>query len=108
MSARPGGFELEFTQPVDPVSAGSAASYRMSSFTYLHHEKYGSPEVDARPVAIVRATVSEDRRRVRLVAEGLRPGYVHELHLEGVRNALGEALLHDEAYYTLNAIPAGP
>ncbi len=108
MSALADGFELEFTQPLDPASAGSAASYRMSSFTYLHHEKYGSPEVDAQPVAIARAAVSEDRRRVRLAAEGLRPGYVHELHLEGVRSAAGEPLLHDEAYYTLSAIPGGP
>jgi hypothetical protein len=108
MSARPDGFELEFTQPVDPPSAGSASSYRMSSFTYLRHEKYGSPEVDARPVAITGASVSADGLRVELRATGLRPGYVHELHLEGVRNAAGAPLLHDEAYYTLNAIPAGP
>jgi hypothetical protein len=42
---------------------------------------------------------------VLLVCEGLRAGYVHELHLPGMRSAEGEALLHGEAYYTLNRIP---
>jgi hypothetical protein len=36
----------------------------------------------------------------------LRPFYVHELTVAGVRNAAGQKLLHPEAYYTLNRIPA--
>jgi hypothetical protein len=47
-----------------------------------------------------------DSRTVRLVLEGLRAGYVHELHYEGVRAASGEVPLHDRAYYTLVESPA--
>jgi hypothetical protein len=42
---------------------------------------------------------------VRLKCEGLRAGYVHELHLPGVKSATGAGLVHPEAYYTLNRIP---
>jgi hypothetical protein len=33
-------------------------------------------------------------------------GHVHELHLPGVKSATGESILHPDAYYTLNQIPA--
>ncbi len=105
MSARPDGFELEFTVPVEPESASSPASYTFESYTYLLHEKYGSDEIDRRRLAIRSAVVSNDARRVRLELDGLRDGYVHELRASGVRAADGRSLLHDDAYYTLNARP---
>ncbi len=40
-----------------------------------------------------------------LVTEGLRSGYVHQLHLDGVRDTDGLPLLHARAYYTLVEIP---
>jgi len=49
--------------------------------------------------------LSADQRRVRLRIDGLRALYVHELSAQGVRTAMGEPLLHSEAYYTLNRIP---
>jgi glucose/arabinose dehydrogenase len=105
MSARPDGFELTFTAPVDAAAAGSVAAYRLESYTYEHHEAYGSAEMDVAEPRITAARVSDDRATVRLVVDGLRAGYVHELHLPGVRSADGEPLLHDEAYYTLIRIP---
>jgi hypothetical protein len=41
-----------------------------------------------------------------LFIDGLRPRFVHELHLNSLRSATGEELLHPVGYYTLNAIPA--
>jgi hypothetical protein len=38
---------------------------------------------------------------VDLVVEGLRAGWLHELHLDGVRSAEGTPVLHPRAYYTL-------
>jgi len=102
MRVAPGGFVLEFTMPVERRTAGQTASYELGSFTYNRWEKYGSPEIDHRRLVITSAVVSADGRRVRLAVDGLRTGYVHELRLTGVRSEGGEALLHDEAYYTLN------
>ncbi len=99
------GFTLEFTSAVDPDTASRPESYELTSFTYHRFEKYGSPEVDHQRHRITRAAVSDDRRSVALTVQGLREGYVHELHLAGVRSAGGQPLLHDQAYYTLNVIP---
>jgi hypothetical protein len=106
MRARPDGFELTFTEPVDAKAAGNPASYRLRAFTYAYREDYGGPEVDEVLPAITAARVAADGRSVRLVVDQLTRGHVHELHLDGVRNAKGEPLLHAQAYYTLNEIPA--
>jgi hypothetical protein len=104
MRAIPGGFRLEFTERIDPTTAGDPASYEMISYTYYHHEPYGSPEIDTKPCAITKATVAEDGKSVELAVEGLREVHVHELHAKGVRNAAGVPLLHGKAYYTLNRL----
>ena len=106
MKARPDGFDLIFTRPLDAASAGNPGSYRMKSYTYLYHEPYGSPEIDTAELKIAGALVSADGLKVTLTVENLRVGYVHELTMPGVRDAQdGESLLHAEAYYTLNRIP---
>jgi hypothetical protein len=33
-------------------------------------------------------------------------GHVHEIHLPGVKSSGGESVMHPDAYYTLNQIPA--
>src|SRR5262249_764484 len=45
MRARSDGFELTFTAPVEPTSAGNTASYAMNAWTYIFRDEYGSPEV---------------------------------------------------------------
>jgi glucose/arabinose dehydrogenase len=105
MRARPDGFELLFTAPVDPHTAGAVRSYAMTSYTYEYHETYGSDEIQKRTLSITDAQVSGDGLRVRLHVEGLRKLFVHELHAEGVRSKEGQPLLHPRAYYTLNHIP---
>ncbi len=106
MKAEPDGFTLTFTQPVDPATAGDVASYAMNSFTHERFEKYGSPEIDRKECIITSAEVADDGMSVRLKVSGLRTPFVHDLKLDGVRNAAGEPLLHAVAYYTLNALPA--
>lgn len=108
MKAAKDGFDLVFTRPVDPKTAGDPASYRMESYTYLLHAPYGSPEVDRANPSITKATVSDDGKRVHLTVDGLRPGYVHELHLAAVRSSENVPVLHPVAYYTLINIPGGP
>jgi hypothetical protein len=104
MRASPDGFDLEFTVPVDPESAADPASYTFESYTYLLHETYGSDEVEKKKLAVSAAKVAPDGKSVHLVLDGRRAGYVHELHAK-LRSASGDPLLHEAAYYTLNAIP---
>jgi glucose/arabinose dehydrogenase len=105
MRAKPDGFELVFTQPVDPQTAAAIESYALSSYTYTYQAAYGSDEIQRQQLAIQSANLGADGRSVRLVVAGLRPLFVHELVARGVRSADGEPLLHSEAYYTLNRIP---
>ena len=107
MRARPDGFELSFTQPLDAESAGKPESYTVESYIYIYQSVYGSPEVDQTKPAVKSAIVAADKLSVRLVIDGLVEGHVHELHLPGVRSDKGDALVHPAAYYTLNKIPAG-
>ena len=39
-----------------------------------------------------------------LAVPGLRKGRVYEIRLDGVKSADGDAVLHPEAYYTLNEL----
>ena len=106
MRARPDGFELVFTSPVDARTASDVTSYKLSSHTYIYHATYGSDEIQKKTLSITAAIVSPDNRRVTLKIEGLRELFVHELTAFGVRSPNGSPLLHAAAYYTLNRIPA--
>jgi hypothetical protein len=105
MRARPDGFELAFTQPVDRAAAAKVENYSGESYTYRLESRYGGPEEDKQPIQVTSAVVSEDGRRVRLILDALRAGYVHELHLANIRSAAGLDLLHPSAYYTLVNVP---
>jgi len=105
MRAKPEGFELAFTQPVDPKTAGDTASYTMKTHTYIYQSSYGSPEVDPTTATIESATVGADGKSVRLKVQSLQRGHVHTLTAPGVKSTTGDPLLHAEAYYTLNEVP---
>ncbi len=105
--ARPDGFELTFTEPVDPRAAADPASYRVGTHTYIYQATYGSPEVDATEPKVTAVAVAADGKSVRLTLDTLQPGHVHTLTLDGVRSGSGVPLLHPKAYYTLNKIPKG-
>jgi len=106
MRAKPDGFEITFTEPVDPATASSPASYKARAFTYIYQGDYGSPEVDDVIPQITSAVVGADNKSVRLTFDKLTKGHIHELHLDGVKSAAGNPVLHPVAYYTLNEIPA--
>jgi glucose/arabinose dehydrogenase len=106
MKAKPDGFELTFTKEIDPATAGDAASYKMETFTYIYQAAYGSPEVDQTTPKITKVSVGVDKKSVRLYVDKLEEGHIHFLTSAGVRSAEGSPLLHKEAYYTMNYVPA--
>jgi glucose/arabinose dehydrogenase len=105
MRAKPDGFELTFTKPVDPKTAGNKDSYKMAAWTYIYQKDYGSPEVDQAVPVIMDVVVGGDGMSVRLVIDGLVKGHVHHLNSAGLRSKGGEELWHADGYYTLNEIP---
>ena len=107
MKAKPDGFELEFTTPVDLAIARNVNSYQLTRFTYMYSHHYGSPVINQGNCPIKAIEVSDDRLRVRLVADSLKLGYIHEIKAEKLRSADNFLLLHNFGYYTLNNIPDG-
>ncbi|MBM81818.1 MAG: hypothetical protein CMJ78_14675 [Planctomycetaceae bacterium] len=105
MRAKPDGFELTFTHPVDAATVSNPESYKLTTYTYIYQSSYGSPEVDHTTPTIKDIKVSEDGKSARLVIDGLQIGHVHELHMNGIRSKDNLPLLHQQAYYTLNHIP---
>ncbi|MGB4399818.1 MAG: c-type cytochrome [Daejeonella sp.] len=107
--AMPDGFEIDFTQAVDPKSATDIASYDIESYIYKYHAVYGSPPVNTEKLKIKGIKLSEDGMKARLVVDNLRKYYIHTIKLEGVREKDNfYSLVHPTAYYTLNNIPEGP
>ncbi len=105
IKARPTGFELTFTKPVDQAVASRPEVYQLKTFTHIYHEGYGSPEVDQTVPKAIAAQVSDDGLKVELQVDGLMQGHVHDFYLPELQSAAGEKLLHTSAYYTLNEIP---
>lgn len=103
MEARPNGFRLTFTKPVNKESI-AAAKWRMQSYTYEYHADYGGPEMDLKDLN-VSASMAPDGLSADLTVDGLRAGYVHELNVAGLQAEGAEPLAHSVAYYTLNRIP---
>jgi hypothetical protein len=102
MEAHPKGFKLTFPQAIDPVTAAAPESYTLSSYTYLYSSAYGGEEIDNRKHDVTISDVSE--RSLVLNVDELRPTYVYELQARGIRSIAGEALVHPDAYYTLNTL----
>ena len=105
VKARPGGFEIAFTKPVDRQIAAQPDTYQLQTFTHIYRQGYGSPEVDQTVPKVTRAIVSEEGMKVTIEVDGLVQGHVHDFFLPEIRSAEGEKLLHANAYYTLNEIP---
>lgn len=96
------GWDLVFTQPVDPTTAADPASYQMAAWTYIYKSSYGSPQVDQAEPQIVKAQVSEDGLTVKLTVKDRVKGHVHELDSTALKSRAGKGLWHPKCYYTIN------
>ena len=105
MQARPDGFELTFTEPVDPEIARNPDTWKLETYCYIFQSSYGSPEVDHTKPTIPEIRVADDGMSVYLRVDGIQRGHIHELHADALRSKAGLPLLHPSAYYTLEYIP---
>lgn len=112
VNARPDGFKLTFTEPVNPETAGDPESYDFLQYRLKYHQPYGSPEFDhdgkkdsATSIDVVGATVSDDGLSVRLRVKGWKTGYVTMVRSLDVRNRAGKKLVNNTFWYTLNRLP---
>jgi hypothetical protein len=97
------GFRFTFTLPVDKASVGKLTG---QSYTYPFQSKYGGDELDAKPLSISSAKLSDDGLVLEVVCAVLRTGYVHEFELPKLKAKDGTLLWHRMAYYTVNKLVA--
>ena len=102
--ARPQGFEIRFTAPVDAKLAAGREAYQVWSFRRVRTPAYGGDDVDRRREPVRQVQLAPDHRSVRLHLGRLRQGFVYEFHL-GPLAPGGKRLWPDEAYYTLRRVP---
>ncbi|MGW4950288.1 ricin-type beta-trefoil lectin domain protein [Streptomyces parvulus] len=109
MRAVPGGFALEYTQPLSADTARDLAQhYRIKQWRYAPTADYGGPKIDEETLTAQSATLSGDGRTVTLAIPGLKGDRV--VHVRSPRpfsSAGGETLWSTEAWYTLNRLPGG-
>ncbi|UZI33544.1 ricin-type beta-trefoil lectin domain protein [Streptomyces sp. VB1] len=107
MRAVPGGFELEYTQPVSTETAANLAGrYKIKQWRYVPTAAYGGPKVDEESLTAQSATLSADRKTVTLTVPGLKADRV--VHVRSARPFSatdGEQLWSTEAWYTMNQLP---
>jgi hypothetical protein len=106
ITIEPHGFKLTFTKPVDPVTGNAIGSYRISAFTHPYHAGYGGPEIEQHTAQVMEASVAADGLTALIRLDQLKPGFVYEFDLQPLRSRDQDELLHRQAFYTVNAIPA--
>ncbi|MER7913597.1 ricin-type beta-trefoil lectin domain protein [Streptomyces sp. NPDC096068] len=109
MRAVPGGFALEYTQPLSTQTATDLAKrYTIKQWRYAPTADYGGPKIGEETLTAQSATLSADRKTVTLAIPGLKADRV--VHVRSPRpfsSATGETLWSTEAWYTLNRLAGG-
>jgi hypothetical protein len=109
--AVPGGFEVRFSQPVDPATAQDPGSYSIKVWNYRYGQQYGSkdwfvsqPDKEGREDWSVKsATVQPDAHSVRLEIPGIRAVMQGELKYN-VDTRAGGKPLRGSLWFTLNQV----
>lgn len=104
--AKPKGFEIEFTEPLEDDKILNPEDFLVQQWWYQPTENYGGPKMDLTQLEISTLEVSEDRKRLLLNLPGLKKEHVVYFRLpENLRSGTQQPLWSSEAWYTLNNIP---
>ncbi len=106
VTIEPTGFKVAFTKPVEAVTGGDPKSYPLSTFTHPYHGGYGGPEIEQTKPTVESVQLAADGMSATLVLDKLPRGHVYEFDLGALRSRDKDELLHRNAYYTVNEIPA--
>jgi hypothetical protein len=101
---KPDGFELSFTEPVEPTVGADAARYHVQHYYYPYSQQYGSPQTETTPVATQKVVLSDDGRTARVTLGEMKAGCIYQLDLVGLTSAAGRLLVHPTVCYTLNRL----
>jgi hypothetical protein len=110
MSLTREGFDLTFTQPVDAATVTNPVAYKIRRYRYEYKKKAisegidVSTQVDVQDVPLINARLSKDGKKVSLIMNDLKPGYIYELKLGDIKSLTGQPLANKLICYTLNKL----
>ncbi|MBI1247911.1 hypothetical protein GC197_08745 [bacterium] len=106
ITIEPDGFLVTFTKPVEKGTGEAAGSYTISAFTHPYRGAYGGPEIAQHACEVKSVELVDDGLSARVHVDKLEEGFVYSFDLAKLRSRDKEELLHRDAYYTVNEIPA--
>lgn len=103
VSLVPGGFEVQFTKPIDPAWLRDVSNYQLTQWTYEATPEYGGPKRDVELLQVSKATPSPDSMSVTLTVDGLKTDRVVHLLMDPTSTD-GNAIWSTEVWYTVRAL----
>ncbi|SOE19605.1 cytochrome c [Spirosomataceae bacterium TFI 002] len=104
--AKPNGFEIEFTEPLNAEINLKHTDLLVQQWWYQPTKNYGGPKMDLENLSISKIQLSEDRKRVYIEIPNLKTKHVIYFRLsDEIKSQSGQSLWSGETWYTLNNIP---
>ncbi|MEM7384354.1 MAG: family 16 glycoside hydrolase [Verrucomicrobiota bacterium] len=88
LKARPGGIDLVFSDPLDPVSAANPDNYKIKVWGLKRTKNYGSKHYDEKPLVVAGVGLANDRKTVSLNLPDIAPTWCMEIRI-GIKDATG-------------------
>ncbi len=103
VKSRADGFQIEFTQPVQPGLLPNPANYAVQQYQQVPSIGYGAGNQSGKTtLTVTAAKMSPDRKKVFLQVAGLQTNRVAYLRVANLRNDADAHPWTTEAWYTLN------
>ncbi len=74
------GVDLVFSAPLDATSASAAANFKVTTWSLVRSEKYGSPRSNVKTLTVASARLSPDGKSLRLALPEIAPTHQIELN----------------------------
>ncbi|RCS47685.1 hypothetical protein DTL42_14295 [Bremerella cremea] len=98
----PTGFQIRFTQQIDPSLGSLPSNFTVASYTRESTPAYGGNDKERRLENVTSAQVSADRLAITITLESpLREGFVYEIFLDNEVAGQGKTMWPKEAHYTV-------
>ena len=97
------GFKLTFTKAVDKKTALASESYKLSSYFYNYHGKYGSDPYDKKDITINELRLTQDGKVLHIDID-LAAWRLYDFTLPNLISTDGHELINNRIVYTLNRL----
>ena len=101
------GVMLTFSEPLDPSSSADPERYKVKTWGLNRSEQYGSKHVDETDRRVTKATLSADRKTIRLEIKGLKP--TRGMSIDYTLKAFdGASAVEGSIHNTIHELPSTP